>query len=46
MNHQMSLVAAVLALAAAVSTPAQEIMTALPCVPDCRGVNLANTTPA
>ena len=46
MNHRICgpLIAAALALVTAVSTPAQETMTALPCVPDCRGVDLANTT--
>ena len=52
MHHRMrSLLAATsLTLQVTVSAPAQEtapaqeIMTALPCVPDCRGVDLANTT--
>ena len=38
------LAAAALVLLAPVSIPAQEPMTTLPCVPDCRGVDLANTT--
>ena len=48
-NQSMSyrlhgLAAAALVLLAPVSIPAQEPMTTLPCVPDCRGVDLANAT--
>lgn len=37
-------VAALVVLLSPASVPAQEAMTTLPCAPDCRGVDLSNTT--